>query len=93
VQLDESVLLDKLETMCNYESPNGKWITEYDMVEEGNLLKLDWKAKVRRALRPFVGCFDLTRSNILKPSGPESVQGALLLDTWLIKTARSFLAA
>jgi len=69
-KLDESALLDKLETMCDYESPNGKWITEYDLVEEGVALKLDWKAKVSkcnvecatmsRACSQIIDDFDLT---------------------------------
>jgi hypothetical protein len=45
--LDESEILEQLETMCDYEKPVGKWMTRYDLVEEGSALKLVDMGRVR----------------------------------------------
>lgn len=38
--LTEDRIDDALETLCSTNSPEGKWITEYDMVEEGDHITL-----------------------------------------------------
>lgn len=40
MQLHESAIIDYLETMCDPYKPDGSWITHYDIVEDGERLKL-----------------------------------------------------
>jgi hypothetical protein len=39
-RVEESAIIDFLENMCNVAKPDGSWISHYDIVEEGDRLKL-----------------------------------------------------
>eukprot|EP00882_Tetradesmus_deserticola_P022308 GHRQ01024208.1.p1 GENE.GHRQ01024208.1~~GHRQ01024208.1.p1 ORF type:complete len:316 (+),score=128.64 GHRQ01024208.1:278-1225(+) len=39
-QVDESAIIENLELACNTAKPDGQWITHYDMVEDGDKIKL-----------------------------------------------------
>jgi hypothetical protein len=40
MQVDESAIIENLELACNPAKPDGQWITHYDMVEDGDKIKL-----------------------------------------------------
>jgi hypothetical protein len=40
VQIDESAIIESLELACNPAKPDGQWITHYDMLEDGDRIKL-----------------------------------------------------
>jgi hypothetical protein len=40
LQVDESAIIESLELACNPAKPDGAWITHYDMVEDGDRIKL-----------------------------------------------------
>lgn len=39
-QLHEDSIINTLETLCSTDKPDGAWITHYDIVEDGDKLKL-----------------------------------------------------
>jgi hypothetical protein len=47
VQVDESAIIESLELACNPAKPDGAWITHYDMVEDGDRIKLVDTQQVR----------------------------------------------
>lgn len=51
LQLEESNIIDFLENMCNTAKPDGSWVSHYDMVEEGDKLKLVDIGKVCTAFK------------------------------------------
>lgn len=49
-QVDESAIIENLELACNPAKPDGGWITHYDMVEDGDRIKLVDTQQVRGSL-------------------------------------------
>lgn len=46
-QLHEGDIIEKLEQLCDASKPDGEWIRQIDMVEEGDAIQLKDMQKVR----------------------------------------------
>jgi hypothetical protein len=47
LQVDEAAIIESLELACNPAKPDGAWITHYDMLEDGDRIKLVDTQQVR----------------------------------------------